>query len=430
MPQRKSTKEKDETKAVSRASVKEPESAPTRKESREKESKGSRKSARKPSKEMSLFAESVIEDDPFADDNASPAVVIEKKKKKKSESPKKEPKKRAVAVVPVADEEDDSEDPFAELENPYAEVEAEEKVQKDAEREARKVERISERKSKRKSAQEEVAPMSLFAQSSEMISSLFVSTDVFPSLSKQSKSREVIETESEESSWSSSPSSISTISISTSLSSSFSSLSASLKPKISDSSPPLAEVEHAFAPEKLAESLEELLPVEPEGLSHSELLVFLKSLCETLAARDLIPEIFWPDLEDEWQRQYDRLDALASTECPGRNNFRCLLAEVICGWVEHRLVSPAFRHKCEAVFYKIEEAETMLRDMLSDSYITWGKRESHSLEMLKALKKRAIALDSAVLARMASAVQEQMKEAARLKKSFLEKQSLIQSRAK
>lgn len=123
----------------------------------------------------------------------------------------------------------------------------------------------------------------------------------------------------------------------------------------------------------------------------------------------------WKDLCSEWEL------LLFANELPKRmrGDLEIRFAESLGRWAEFQIQSDVYRFKSTQVLEKCERGEALLLAQLNSSAWVWrDARVSSVLEMLNAVRRRAIGFDSVVLVQLATQLEEQVAETARLKASI------------
>jgi hypothetical protein len=179
-------------------------------------------------------------------------------------------------------------------------------------------------------------------------------------------------------------------------------------------------------------SLEDVLPARPQDSGDkNRMFQYARQMRETLSNPKWAKE-FQKDVEASFVELCALLEEWLSLDSPDQSELSTVYCEVVLAWVEFRLASdlPHLRHKCLSTFQLIEKAEEMLREVVAGSFVSWGSKALGVQEGLRAAKRKAMQADSKVLTRLATVLQDQIKETRRLKKSFKEKEAVLEARRK
>ena len=184
--------------------------------------------------------------------------------------------------------------------------------------------------------------------------------------------------------------------------------------------------------ERVILCLQDMLPEQPANAADkTQMLAHMRQVREVIGSGK-VPKEFHADVEREFQRLYDNLDEWANLDGPDRYETQIQLAETILSWTEFRILCdlPQLKCKCKATLALVEKAEERLRQMsVGLPFGGWGSRETALLENLRITKRKAIQSDSVVLTRLASTLQDQVKETMRLEKSLREKEAMLKQRS-
>lgn len=179
-----------------------------------------------------------------------------------------------------------------------------------------------------------------------------------------------------------------------------------------------------------AKSLSEVMPVKcaVDDLSSQQRRVvvvsYLKAVKDVLIAAGRARHLA-AECEAEWLSHLALWEAVVTVDCPERSELQLRFAEYLYGLCEFRVLCelPQYAMKAANVLSLIERGEGFLRDVRSQSSVvrSWSSGVGSLQEQFKQLKFKAIFADSSQLAKLATELQGQVKETARLKKALSER---------